>query len=217
MVMSYHLCWAQWIDKGYKGFVTNRIPGGIPFPELSWSTWFGWVGVEIFFVLSGFVIAYSGEGSTPFGFARSRMLRLYPAAWICASITAAASLSLNLGSPRELLRPWLASITLYPIKPWIDGSYWTLGIEISFYTVIFFLLALRRFHLLEAVTLIIGSVSSAYWILGALFADQFLFAHGSSTMLRLLLVRYGCFFAVGTLTYVISRRGISPTRLAAAT
>ena len=49
--------------------------------------WMGWIGVQIFFVISGFVIANSANGATPFGFLRSRMLRLWPAAWVCATIT----------------------------------------------------------------------------------------------------------------------------------
>ena len=48
---------------------------------------FGWVGVEVFFVISGLVIANSAGGATPSSFAANRFLRLYPGAWCSAAIT----------------------------------------------------------------------------------------------------------------------------------
>ena len=47
---------------------------------------FGWIGVEIFFVISGYVIASSAEGAAPRTFLRRRAQRLLPAAWVCATI-----------------------------------------------------------------------------------------------------------------------------------
>src|SRR5689334_11964274 len=169
MVMAVHFCYSSWVEKWS---ISHRIIGdGLAFPELYSGTWFGWIGVQIFFVLSGFVIAYSGERSTALEFAQNRILRLYPAAWVCATITALTLLFLGLMSPGELLRPWLASMTLYPVRPWIDPVYWTLGIEMSFYSIVFLLLLCRSFHLLEWAVLTIGFASSFFWIFGALFAD----------------------------------------------
>jgi Acyltransferase family len=48
----------------------------------------GWIGVEVFFVVSGIVIAAAVKGSSPGAFAFNRFLRLYPAAWICGLIGA---------------------------------------------------------------------------------------------------------------------------------
>jgi peptidoglycan/LPS O-acetylase OafA/YrhL len=213
MVMAVHFCYSSWVEKWS---IAHRIVGdGISYPELYLGTWFGWIGVQIFFVLSGFVIAYSAEGRTAFDFGKNRILRLYPAAWICATITAVTLLLLRLQTPSELLRPWLASITLFPERPWIDPVYWTLGIEMSFYAIIFLLLACRAFHLLERIAIGIGVMSSLFWILGALFADHFVREHFPSRLLGLVLVKHGCFFAIGAITYVISRRGLSPLRIVA--
>ena len=55
------------------------MPNRPSFPELTPIAWVGWVGVEIFFELSGFVIAYSAEGASAFVFFRSRFFRLMPA------------------------------------------------------------------------------------------------------------------------------------------
>jgi peptidoglycan/LPS O-acetylase OafA/YrhL len=214
MVMCFHFC-TSWANKDAIG---NQIVGGrAAFPELFGGTWFGWLGVEIFFVISGLVIAYSAEGATAPAFFRSRVLRLYPAAWVCATITAITAVALGLATHRHVLREWAASIMLFPFPPWIDPVYWTLGVEISFYALVFLLLAVRRFHYLERVVLVLGYVSSAYWILGTAFAPDFLQQHLWNRKLELSLVSYGCFFGVGALTYVISREGLSLIRILAMT
>jgi peptidoglycan/LPS O-acetylase OafA/YrhL len=168
MVMCFHLCAGTWADKD--GILAKIVSGKAAFPELFAETWVGWLGVEIFFIISGLVIAYSAEGSTAFKFFRSRVLRLYPAAWICASITATTVAALHLETNRHTLHEWVASIALFPLPPWIDPVYWTLGVEISFYTLVFFLLAFKRFRYIEGVVLLLGCVSSAYWILGTALA-----------------------------------------------
>src|SRR5436305_15044411 len=61
--------------------------------ENAWLMPCGWVGVQIFFVISGIVIANSAYGATAPSFAFGRFLRLYPAAW-CAVIIRACFISL---------------------------------------------------------------------------------------------------------------------------
>src|SRR5262249_53112044 len=80
------------------------------FEEITPLAWAGWVGVEIFFVISGFVIAHSANGATPMAFLRSRMLRLFPAAWVCAIITLVARLMVG-DSFGEIDGNFLRSIT----------------------------------------------------------------------------------------------------------
>src|SRR2546430_146899 len=86
LVMIFHL-----------GVVSRRLPisanygvvDAPDFPELSVFD-IGWVGVEIFFVLSGFVIAQSADGKSAYRFLVGRAGRLLPAIWICATITLVA-------------------------------------------------------------------------------------------------------------------------------
>jgi peptidoglycan/LPS O-acetylase OafA/YrhL len=215
IVMCHHLCTSTWADKW--GVTAKIVDGKAAFPELFAGTWFGWLGVEVFFVISGLVIAYSAEGVTAAAFFRSRVLRLYPAAWVCATITTITTVALGLETHRHVLREWAASITLFPLPPWIDPVYWTLGVEISFYALVFLLLAVRRFCYLERVVLALGCLSSAYWVLGTAFAPDFLQQHLWNRKLQLSLVSYGCFFGVGALTYLISRKGRSLVRILAMT
>jgi exopolysaccharide production protein ExoZ len=73
---------------GNQGDVDRWIFGNVVhFHPLAQFTWFGWVGVEVFFVISGFVITNSARGASPIEFLKGRVLRLYPAAWICATLS----------------------------------------------------------------------------------------------------------------------------------
>ena len=213
MVMCFHLCYLVWANKYAVTF--KIVAGRAAFPELFSVTWFGWLGVEIFFVISGLVIAYSAEGVSAATFLRRRALRLYPAAWICATITAVTVLALGIETNRHLLLEWLASIVLLPRGPWVDSVYWTLPIEITFYFLIFVLLAIEKFSQLERLAIIMGMLSSAYWILGTMVAPDYLQANLFNVSPELSLVPYGCFFALGALTYVVFRTGPSASRILA--
>jgi exopolysaccharide production protein ExoZ len=163
------------------------------------------VGVPIFFTLSGFVIAFSADGREAGAFARSRILRLFPAAWICASLTLAVRWGDN-GVAEQYLR----SLILWPAGPWIDGVYWTLGVEMIFYGLIFGAL-LAKVRLCRVVT-VIAVWGSLFWIAhfanhlaGGPFSDQFALLDGWDLNL-LTLLPHGCFFAVGMLFWSLTRR-----------
>lgn len=108
------------------------------------STASGWVGVEIFFVISGYVIAMSAEHADRAAFARSRILRLLPAGLICASLTAALLLLSGALPPAEAATRLAATVTMLPFGPRLDGSWWTLQVETSFYLVVAFALRADR-------------------------------------------------------------------------
>ncbi len=57
--------------------------------SFSWyrATRLGFVGVELFFMISGFVILWTVNNKTGFEFVCSRISRLYPSFWICVCLT----------------------------------------------------------------------------------------------------------------------------------
>jgi peptidoglycan/LPS O-acetylase OafA/YrhL len=205
LVVAFHLCF---------------LHGGLfiaPYQALMPFTYFGWIGVEIFFVLSGFVIAYSAQGVTAGQFLRHRIVRLFPGALICATLTAVILRYGESSSPRDLLLAWSRSVLFSPKGPWIDNSYWTLSIEVAFYAVIFLLLLCKKMNALQAVISCLGLLSTAFWIisslpgsrLGAYLSDSIV-ANGPR---NILLVRHGCYFAIGVLLWISLFKRFTTPRL----
>src|ERR1700738_3983155 len=50
-------------------------------------TKYGFLGVQVFFFISGIVILNSASSGSARRFAISRMVRLYPAYWACVTVT----------------------------------------------------------------------------------------------------------------------------------
>ncbi len=172
----------------------------------------GWIGVDVFFVISGFVIAWSAEGSDAPAFLGRRALRLAPVAWLCASVTAAALLAFSALDRSAVIAQWLGALTFWPtIRP-IDPSYWTLAIEVSFYLLVTLaLIGGSTLHRIERVGAFLGCASFAYWL-----AHCFLTVPpASNRLMHLTLLPHGCFFALGVLIRAGQRLGWNPLRLTA--
>jgi len=217
LVMWYHLAYGSWTFAApfsqQIGFDFSVFSGLKPFAQ------FGWIGVEIFFVISGYVIASSAESATAGVFLESRVLRLAPGAWICATLSALFLLAIH--DPSPILQLYLRSAFFFPLSPYIVGVYWTLWIEIAFYTVILMLLLANRFRHIERTVIVIGSASSLLWFawvvaryfdpgsFTAIFLNAFLFKR----VAQLLLLEHGCFFAVGTLLWAEFSHGSKRSRV----
>lgn len=181
----------------------------LAFPAIfDWSA-FGWVGVEIFFVISGFVIAFSAQKATAFTFFASRLVRLGPGVWICATITLLTVLTLGIYDETLLFRAYRHSMAFLNWAPWIDGAYWTLFIEISFYACVFLLILARRFEAIRILAIVIGSASAAFLIVKALARVTgergWAFDHQIVQYERytdLFLLHHGVFFALGVFLWL---------------
>ena len=202
LVVAFHYCFLMGINP--EGLVGSASRGVVKFPELYESTNFGWVGVQIFFVISGFVIAFSGEKSSAFSFLRSRIVRLGPAVWICAPITLLATILVGFRQHEDMYRAFRHSLAFLPWAPWIDGSYWTLGIEISFYAAVLFLIKFFKFENIKILAIVIGVVSSMFWAIHALAGIEQIHSFGlqlkwvlEDRLPKLLLINHGMFFALG--------------------
>lgn len=176
--------------------------------------WLGWIGVEVFFVISGFVIANSANGARPFDFLQSRLIRLWPAAWICATLTLIVRLSFGEDFWNKLDGNYVRSLVLWPTGGWVDGVYWSLGVEITFYALVMTLLLVRGIRHLGAVAWGLTLFSAAFVALGWLSepgqtATYNLFATLRSN-LEFLPIRYGAFFAVGIWIWIFANRLMTP-------
>jgi len=207
MVMFYHYGFWVW---AYPDGISARATGGIPpHPEMAF-VGSGWVGVEVFFVISGFVIAFSAERSTPLRFFEARVKRLAPAVWVCAPITAVVLLYLGLSWPTDAVIRLLRTGLFVPFDPWVDSVYWTLGIEIAFYAIVWTLLWLGRFDLMETVAIVIGLASTLFW---CLYYPLDLSDFAETRWLQLVLLHHGCFFALGVLLWLMRFKAVTSARL----
>ncbi len=140
--------WA-WVWIGHPGF-ERTVAADVSYPSAAPYTWFGWVGVEIFFVISGFVIANSASSSSPAQFLIGRALRLYPAVWVCATATLLVLLFFGNGQASEFIMPYIHAMLLVPegvTKQSLDVVYWTLAAEMAFYVLVFFAMQTKRITL----------------------------------------------------------------------
>ncbi len=129
------------------------------FPIANWGFKFGGTGVDLFFLISGFVIFLTIEKTTSYkDFLLSRFSRLYPAYWACVTITALAIVTWTLLIKAPLTFPrfkdYLINLTMihgfFGVKS-IDGSYWTLGIELLFYLFILVVYLLKKLPKIEII------------------------------------------------------------------
>lgn len=212
MVVFYHFAYWNWHECAC---VDATFPSLVPY------SWWGWIGVPIFFVISGFVIALSAEGRTANDFLRGRLLRIAPGLWFFATL---AFLVLVLTNAREF--PAAAfllakSFVLWPIGPWVDGVYWSLTVEVLFYSIVFMLLAGGCFKWL-------WSFAAVWFLLTTLFAlmcvvdlvwhypepfGQVLHTVRDSYASRYLLLTSGPYFVMGLAIYFIFREGLTFGRI----
>lgn len=123
------------------------------FHDAAW----GAAGVQLFFIISGFVIFMSARrADRPSDFAISRAARLYPPYWI--SLVFAVVLLLLHPVPGFPFTWGQALVNLTMVQRWVGVDnvvdvYWTLAVEMQFYVIILILLYLTRCRLSDRVVL----------------------------------------------------------------
>jgi peptidoglycan/LPS O-acetylase OafA/YrhL len=134
VVMLFH-SYARWPD---------LMPFGDRFAQIP-IFYYGWLGVDLFFLISGFVIFMTLEKCDNFrDFITRRWLRLFPAMLIC-SFVVFASVGLFPERPAGMLvwRDLLPGLTFIEPAWWgsllgspqgvVEGAFWSLFVEVKFY------------------------------------------------------------------------------------
>ena len=200
-----------------------RFPEFYPYTFTVWPVWqLGSLGVELFFVISGFVIALTLQSSkAPYEFAVRRMSRLVPAMVVCSLLTFAILHMINTpfaDARRVGWQGFLPSWTftspqlwhwLLPEAKFIDGAYWSLFVEIRFYILISMVyFAASRKHcskIMLAICLIAAVADYFTATIGAEMANR---------VIRLLFFPdYLPLFVVGVFTFELFRGQRSVTSL----
>jgi peptidoglycan/LPS O-acetylase OafA/YrhL len=193
-VMLFHYTFRARLDHAWSG----------SFPVLGQISKYGYLGVHLFFILSGFVILLTAYEKDALRFCFARMVRLYPAYWICVTLTTLVILT----SKSHPITPsqYLANLTMlhsfFSIRD-ISGVYWTLAVELKFYFLIFLVLLLRQ-------------ASRIHYLLGAwLLASLVLSLQAPHGIARFLLFpEWSSYFIAGAMFFLIQREGLSLYKLA---
>jgi len=208
--------WA-WVSIGVPGS-ERYVAADVLYPSAAAFTWFGWVGVEIFFVISGFVIANSASKASPTEFLLGRVLRLYPAVWIAATASFLVLVLFGSGKASEFILPYIHAMTLVPkgvTGQWLDGVYWTLAAEMAFYGLVFCAMLTKKITLrhlafgltiysavFNAITMIVLSCTT-YPDLPYLVILMFRVPAAA------FLLTHGCFFALGIWLFISANRELT--------
>lgn len=164
----------------------------------------GHFGVNLFFIISGFVIFMTLENTRRAAdFIVSRFSRLYPAYWVAIALTFAITHWLGLPGKLVELPTALANLLMFHSLfgvPNVDGVYWTLEVELLFYCMMFALYRTRQ----------LGHVHRVLWGLLALRLLYLGLERGFGidlpwTLARLLILKYIAWFALGIAIYQTTR------------
>lgn len=171
----------------------------------------GHYGVELFFIISGFVIYMTLEKvhHRPFDFIISRFSRLYPAYWVAVTLTFLVVYFHPLPDWNISLKEYFLNLTMLqgrinelgiPVNP-IDVVYWTLIIELHFYFFMFMIFIGKMKRYLEFIGFFV-------WIgIALLFKQMDNLVFYQQLIKALFVLSYGNLFFAGILFYNLKFKG----------
>lgn len=173
-------------------------------------------GVLIFFTISGFLITSSFDRSSDLKrYLKNRLLRIFPALWVCTILTFGLLFAFRVLSVHdflniELLAYLFSQLTIFHfwtpdiLRPWgcgvPNGSLWTIGVELQFYIILPMLfLFFKQIKLVYKITLMfILSMVFNFYLRTKLGLHE-------TNLTKLLYVSFGpylYFFLFGSLMYL---------------
>jgi exopolysaccharide production protein ExoZ len=159
----------------------------------------GYLGVVLFFAISGYLMARLAENSTGLRFLAHRLIRIYPIYWLCIFSV--------------LLVEWLfrqsvgidhAALLLIPgARSYVLGVEWTLPFELTFYSIVFGIIVVGMRRAIPTIALVwIALMEVIYWWRPELQRGQF------PALLHLPIDLYSMPFASGLLVPYVLRKGL---------
>lgn len=186
----------------FQGIHSGRIASITTYSSAAPVAKYGYLGVHLFFLISGYVIFNSARQKNARQFVVGRAIRLLPAFWVAMCLTAAVVVIGGSSSGLEVsIKQVLINLTMVPdlfgAEP-VDGVYWTLLLEVQFYFLVFLFIVLGRRHLL--------SVLLPWWAIGMLVLS--IMAPGYDVLLPYV-GGYFALFAAGALIAEVEHGGLT--------
>jgi peptidoglycan/LPS O-acetylase OafA/YrhL len=162
------------------------------------------------FMISGFVILMTlARTERAADFVVTRFSRLYPAYWASIALTLAVLWAFPVGQP--VPTPTQVCANLSMLQTWlrvpdIDVVYWTLGVELKFYCLMFLVYLSGRIRSVESFVLLWLGLLAAYRLAAGFGVPSLSLAK------TVLIADYGHLFAAGLIFYQIKMVGQHWTR-----
>lgn len=181
----------------YNGISNGKIVSIEQIPWVIDITKYGYLGVEFFFMISGYVIFFSASRRTASKFIVSRVLRLYPSYWFAVLFTSFFTIFWGGEEMSVSAKQILINLTMLQSQLGmsnVDGVYWTLILELYFYLGVYLALLVGLQNRLEMLALMWPIVMLVALFIGL---EKTLFLGG-----------YYYYFAAGAL-FAIAKRSLS--------
>ena len=159
-------------------------------------------GVQLFFIVSGFVIFLTLDKTVyAADFIVSRLSRLYPAYWTAVIFTFSIVYLFSLPGRDIDIQSAIINLTMF--QQWlnvsnVDGVYWTLAVELSFYSVMFLIFITKQLGKIDMISLIWLCI-----IILAKYLETNHFIHINELIKLAFLLDYGNLFIAGIMFYKI--------------
>jgi peptidoglycan/LPS O-acetylase OafA/YrhL len=164
---------------------------------------YGYLGVNLFFMISGFVVVKSARHKSLSQFVVARVARLYPVFWLSCLLTFGGLYfsGTQLGGPVSF-RQLLFNLTMlheFFGQASLNGVYWSLTYELTFCFLIGLVIACRLWPLLFPV--VVGWL--AYTLMAGPLPVNHLFSY-------LFIPKHSAYFIAGMLFYILQSRRQRP-------
>jgi peptidoglycan/LPS O-acetylase OafA/YrhL len=166
---------------------------------------YGYLGVELFFMISGFVMMSSTKSISAGTFLKKRFLRLYPMYWMALILIFVVSQFGIWQKPGLVAEDFYYSLTMAPTAfshEWLDPAHWFLARQLQFYLFILLVLALRLGRHLPSIF--------PWWAMVGLFWSTFGFEQFNIWYLN----GFFALIAGGAIIFSIRESGFSQIRIA---
>jgi peptidoglycan/LPS O-acetylase OafA/YrhL len=176
----------------------------VEFAGLGQLTRYGWLGVELFFIISGYVVLMSAYNKSIKKFFLSRVTRLYPAYWVACTVTFLVVKFFGPHAPAFGWESFVVTVRQYVYNLTmlnsflgvenIDTAYWSLAYELVFYFLIAMALGWGLFKHLD--------VLLACWLLYTAVAGPW----NTTVLAHLLIPKYSPYFISGMLFFMLQNK-----------
>jgi peptidoglycan/LPS O-acetylase OafA/YrhL len=196
VVISFHY---------FSNGISNGIVTSIELTPFSDIAKYGYLGVQLFFGVSGYLILMSTTNRSAWQFAKGRIKRIYPLYWMAIILITAITFLPTLSKTHPGFWQFLASSTMFPTafnQGWVDGAHWFMLVEIQLYVFIFAVLKVGAGKYLPTI-FPIWSIVIFIWYLFELKRFSIWYLYGPFS-----------FICGGAIIYSIKQWGWTPLRAA---